>query len=614
MAQKTKGAGLVYWILLIVMVAGLGGFGIHNFGGSVGGVASVGDTEISFAQYARALQAQMRAQTDATGAPMTVADAQASGLDRQVLQGLLGQAALGEAARAAGLSVGDAAVREQILAIPAFQGATGAFDKTTYEMALKQNGLTAETFEGEIRDELARNLLQAALAVGVAPQPGYADAVMKFLTESAAVSYAPVGPASLAAPVPAPTEDEVAAFYEANPDLFRLPERKAITYAWLTPEMVAGSAEIDEAALRAAYDARHDEFSRPPMRMVERLGFADETAATAAKARIDAGETTFDALLAERGLSLEDVDLGTVEEADLGEAGPAVFALEDTGVVGPLPSAVGPALFRVNAIMMAQETPFETARATLAQELGLEKAAEQLHAEREPLEDRLAGGAALEDLAADTPMEIGQMVWTGTEDQGIAAYEGFRTAAAAATPDAYPEIAELEDGTLFALRVDSVTPPEVPPLAEVHDRAAELALAAATTKALAERAAALATQVSEGGDFAALGLAPQTLAGITRRSVVAELPPGAVDTLFALEPGKAAVLTGPDAVYVARLDTLTPPNPAAPGAEQLRQALEGQAAQGIASDLLTAVAQSVESGVGVTVNEAALNAVHSRLP
>lgn len=614
MAQKTKGAGLVYWILLIVMVAGLGGFGIHNFGGSVGGVASVGDTEISFAQYARALQAQMRAQTDATGAPMTVADAQASGLDRQVLQGLLGQAALGEAARAAGLSVGDAAVREQILAIPAFQGATGTFDKTTYEMALKQNGLTAETFEGEIRDELARNLLQAALAVGVAPQPGYADAVMKFLTETAAVSYAPVGPASLAAPVPTPTEDEVAAFYEANPDLFRLPERKAITYAWLTPEMVAGSAEIDEAALRAAYDARHDEFSRPPMRMVERLGFADEAAATAAKARIDAGETTFDALLGERGLSLEDVDLGTVEEADLGEAGPAVFALEDTGVVGPLPSAVGPALFRVNAIMMAQETPFETARATLAQELGLEKAAEQLHAEREPLEDRLAGGAALEDLAADTPMEIGQMVWTGTEDQGIAAYEGFRTAAAAATPDAYPEIAELEDGTLFALRVDSVTPPEVPPLAEVHDRAAELALAAATTKALAERAAALATQISEGGDFAALGLAPQTLSGITRRSVVAELPPGAVDTLFALEPGKATVLAGPDAVYVARLDTVTPPNPAAPGAEQLRQALEGQAAQGIASDLLTAVAQSVESGVGVTVNEAALNAVHSRLP
>ena len=145
-----------------------------------------------------------------------------------------------------------------------------------------------------------------------------------------------------------------------------MPERKEITYAWLTPTMVAGSVALDEAELRAAYDARIDDFSRPAMRMVDRLGFPDEAAAAAARARIDAGETTFDGLLSERGLTIDDVDLGTVEESDLGEAGAAVFALEDTGVVGPLPSTVGPALFRVNAIMLPQETPFEEARAQLS--------------------------------------------------------------------------------------------------------------------------------------------------------------------------------------------------------------------------------------------------------
>ncbi len=614
MAKKTKGASIIYWILLVVLVAGLGGFGVQNFGGAVESVAGVGETEIGFGQYARALQAQMRSQTDAAGKPMTMAEAQATGLDRQVLQQLLGQAALSEAARQAGLSVGDEAVREQILAIPAFQGATGQFDRSTYEMMLKNNGMTAEGFEGEIRSELARNLLQAALVVGVTPQPGFADAVVKYLTETAAITFAPIDPAALGAPVPAPTADAVAAFYTANPDLFRVPERKEITFAWLTPAMVAGSVPIDEAALRAAYDARKDDFSRPALRMVERLGFPDEAAAAAAKARIDAGETTFDALLAERGLTIDDADLGTVEEADLGEAGAAVFALEDTGVVGPLPSAVGPALFRVNAILLAQETPFEQARAQLAEELGLERAAEALHAQREPLEDRLAGGATLEDLATDTAMETGTITWTGVEDQGIAAYEAFRTAATAATPDDYPAIAELEDGTLFALRVDTVTPSEVPPLAEVQDKAAALALAEATDKAVAEKAAALAGQISEGGDFAALGLAPQTLAGISRRSVVTELPPGAMEQVFALEPGKATVVAAPGASFVVRMDGITPPDPATPGVEQLRQALDTQAAQAIAADLLTAVAQSVENQVGVTVNDAAINAVQSRLP
>ena len=61
MAKKTKGASIAYLILLVVFVAGLGGFGVHNFGGATQSVASVGDTEIGFGQYARALQAQMRA-------------------------------------------------------------------------------------------------------------------------------------------------------------------------------------------------------------------------------------------------------------------------------------------------------------------------------------------------------------------------------------------------------------------------------------------------------------------------------------------------------------------------------------------------------------------------
>ena len=35
MAKKTKGASIIYWILLVVLVAGLGGFGVQNFGGAV---------------------------------------------------------------------------------------------------------------------------------------------------------------------------------------------------------------------------------------------------------------------------------------------------------------------------------------------------------------------------------------------------------------------------------------------------------------------------------------------------------------------------------------------------------------------------------------------------
>ena len=74
------------------------------------------------------------------------------------------------------------------------------------------------------------------------------------------------------------------------------------------------------------------------------------------------------------------------------------------------------------------------------------------------------------------------------------------------------------------------------------------------------------------------------------------------------------MIAGADDAYVVRLDSVTPPDPAAPESQALRTAVDNQAAQGIASDLLTALAQSIEAKEGFTINQAAVNAVHSRLP
>ena len=60
------------------------------------------------------------------------------------------------------------------------------------------------------------------------------------------------------------------------------------------------------------------------------------------------------------------MDLGDVRKIDLGRAGDAVFAAAAGDIVGPLDSAVGPALFRVNAVLAAQETTFEEALPELA--------------------------------------------------------------------------------------------------------------------------------------------------------------------------------------------------------------------------------------------------------
>lgn len=612
MAITKKASNLALWVILLLLIVGLAGFGIGSFGGSVRVAASVGETEITVEEYGRALQARLR-QLGEAGGPTTFAEAEAQGLDRAVLQQLLARAALTEAARMAGLSVGDARVSERVLSFPGFQGADGGFDREAYDFVLRNNGLNAAEFEAGIRDELALEVFQAALAAGVVPQPAYAEAIYAHVGERRAITHARLGADMLQSPVPEPDPAAVEAYYDANPDRFRLPERKRITYAWLTPEMAARDITVSDEDLRAAYDARSALYSSPDRRMVERLAFPDEAAAAAAMAAIDAGESDFDALLDDRGLSPEDVDLGIVESAALGAAAEGVFALAEPGIAGPLPSPVGPALYRVNAVLPAQETPFADVADDLRRQIALERAQAVLEDEVEPLDDLLAGGATLEDLAEETAMELGEIAWSGMEDAGIAAFPHFRDAADAVEQDDFPEIRLLGDGSLFALRLDSTSPPEVPPLEEVRESALEGARADAVRAALADRAEAARAAIAGGAGFEEVGLAPEAVQGLSRQGVIAELPPGAIETVFVMETGDVRRIDGADAIHLVRLDSITPADREAPDAEAVTEFLNQQAAQTLAEDILTAVARDIEAREGITINQAALNAVHAQL-
>lgn len=53
--KKGKGAGMLVWGLMSLLILGLGGFGVTNFGGSVRAIGAVGGKEISTNDYARAL-------------------------------------------------------------------------------------------------------------------------------------------------------------------------------------------------------------------------------------------------------------------------------------------------------------------------------------------------------------------------------------------------------------------------------------------------------------------------------------------------------------------------------------------------------------------------------
>ena len=611
-----KASKVFVWILLALLIVGLAGFGIGSFGGGGSAIGRVGGQEITAQAYFRALDQAIRAQQRATGTAVTRAQAEATGLIAEVQGQLAGQAALDGEAASVGLSVGDETVSARILESPAFVGPTGEFDRESYEFTLRQNGWTVPQYEAEVRRDQARALLQSAAAAGVAPPAPLVDTVLNYVAETREIAWLRFTPDTLAAPLPEPTEADLRAQYEATPEAYTLPETKAITYAWLTPDMLAEGLEPEEGAVEALYRERIDEFVQPERRLVERLVFESEAAAEAALAQIEAGDATFGDLVSRRGLTLDDVDLGDASRADLGAAAEGVFALESPGVVGPLPSDLGPALFRVNAILNAREVPLAEVRDELARELLRDRARRMLGDMVEDLDDRLAAGATLEDLGAETDMEVGSVDYypgVGVDQGGdIVGYEGFREAAQALQEGDFPQIDLLEDDALFALRLDEVVPPRLPPLDDIRATVAQDWVEAETVRRLSQAAEAALADLAGGQELGASGAAVET-AEVTRDADLADVPAALVARAFEMEAGDRAVVEGDGAAFVLELRGVAAPDTEAQEVALLQRALSEQTAQGIANDALQLYIRALLGREGLSFDQSGLNAVHAQV-
>ena len=610
--RQRKRSPVIVWALMGLILLGFGGFGVTNFSGSVRSIGSVGDQDISTTDYALALQNQIAVLSQQAQRTLTMQEAVAFGIDQQVLDTLVtGKALVGEAKRL-GVSAGDARVAKALTVQDAFLGVDGKFDRDTYLATLDRNTLTPGQYEATLRDDMARNILQGAVVSGIIAPAALTDTLYAYGAERRSLTLLQLTEADLPTPLPDPSAPELNAYYAENVDDFTLAEAKRITYAALLPDALAATMQVDEVELRKMYDDRLAEFVQPEKRLVERLVYPTESDAAAAKARLDAGET-FEALVAERGLTLDDIDLGDVSETDLGAAGKAIYELREPGVVGPLRSDLGPALFRMNAILAAQETTFEDARPDLLIEYQQAAARRAIGLRIEEVDDLLAGGATLENLAKDAGMTLETIDYRTDSDAAIAGYPAFRAAADALAEGDFPEAVLLEDGGLVALRLDAIIAPAPIPFDAALPQVTEAWRASARARALTAQAAEIKAGVEGGGSLASYGIlsvSPE----FSRQSTIDGTPEGFGETVFGMAESELRIVEGPLFVGIVRLDAIKPASGQGDAAEALKTSIAAQVEQAIARDLFALYGQAVSTEAGVTLNRQAIEAVNAQLP
>src|SRR5246127_5989231 len=145
-------------VVMGVLIVSFGIWGIadifRGFGQST--LATIGHTEISINEFRQLYTEKLQQIGRQFGRPLTMDQARAFGLDRQLLPQTIAEAALDEEARRLGLGQSDDEIRRVIMNDPNFKGPAGNFDPQRFQAMIRNFGYTEQRYVAEQRKVLLR--------------------------------------------------------------------------------------------------------------------------------------------------------------------------------------------------------------------------------------------------------------------------------------------------------------------------------------------------------------------------------------------------------------------------------------------------------------------------
>ncbi|MGL4637710.1 MAG: SurA N-terminal domain-containing protein [Beijerinckiaceae bacterium] len=605
----------------LILSFAIWGIGDIFKGGVTTTVAKVGKTEIG----AEALRQQFQQRiTDIQqrSRGFTAEQARTLGVDRQVLNQMIGEAALNEATRNLGMAISDEDIARSLASNAAFRTADGRFNREAFDNYLRNVGKNEAAFIREQKQSTLRVQLGESVSNGFAPPKALLEMVHRYRNEERSISYITI-PGMIASSLALPDEAALKALHEQRKSAFRAPEFRKINMMILRPVEFASTLQVTDAELSAAYDRglAAGRYGTPEKRRVQQILFPSAAEAAAASAKI-VGGMTFDALLAEMKIKLEDVDLGTKSRTELLDkaVADAAFALAENTVSAPVTGQFGPVLLRVTSIVAGSAQPLDSMKDTLRADVLAQKVTSDrtlkanVDALHDKIEDLRASGKSLEQVSAEMKRPLTVFEATdasgrnkkGEPNEAIPDQAEVLKAAFLSDRGVDNEAIRTRDNGYIWFEIVSIEPGRERAFDEVREEVSALWRTDEANRQTAAQANALLKRAEAGETMEALatelGVNVETATGVTRnggRDVSASV----AATAFASPVNGLAVAStgqGTDRMILKVGETTVP---AFVATEEGAVALEKQLATTMSDELLAQYIGLLQNTLGTTINE-----------
>lgn len=614
-------------VIMGVLILSFAIWGIGDIfkGGVNRTVATVGSTKISADEYRTALNSELRRIQMQVRRPVTMEEARAFGLDRELLNRKIDEAALAQQASSLGLALDTPMVLASIMDAPEFKTG-GQFDRAKLAEALSQAGLNEKEFIRVQEQHLLRLALYNGLVGGFAAPTPMLEAIHSYRANARDVEAVLLDPAKVPAPA-APDDEAIKAYYEAHRSAFRTVETRKATVLALGIKDFAGDLKLTEDDLRAFYAVAlaTGKLGSPERRTLQRVLFDTEAEAKAAAEKINAGGD-FAALMAERKLAEADVTFGAKTKSDISDAAQrdAVFAAAEGKVVGPFKDAFGFVLYRVGKIDAARIPAFEAVKGQLEAEARADKLNRdegikaKFEAANKAIEEARISGKSLADAAKAagvTVVQIAALDKEGGDGNGgrVTVPGGSDMVSAIFASDIGLDNEPLtqKDGSQIWYEVNAVEPARERPLEDVKAQVIQRLDAQARDKALLEQANAMIKRIGAGEPLAKLaqelGLKVESFKGVKRGQRDAKLGNSGVDRVFSGPVGQPVTSLAGDGAHRLVMVPVKSETPPFDAAALEASGLTRQVVQGMADDVMAEYTASLRQQLGVSINQQMLN-------
>jgi peptidyl-prolyl cis-trans isomerase D len=579
-------------------------------------LAKVGGTEISTEQFRQIYTDKLQQLGRSFGRPLTPEQARAFGLDRQVLQQTIAEAALDEEARRMGLAQSPEETMRLIYSDPNFQGLGGKFDPARFQGMIRQFGYSEQRYLAEQRRVGLRRQIAGAISAGLEPPKVLIDALIRYQTEQRSIDFIKLD-AAQAGTIDPPSPEALAAYFEDRKTQFRAPEYRKLSFVVISPEELGKWTEVSDEDAKKIFEERADRLGTPEKREVSQIVFPNEGEAQAARARLTSG-TSFDDLAKERNLNLSDVDLGMITKKAIIDPAiaDAAFSLPSGEVSQPIQGRFGVALVKVGKIEPGVTPTFESVAAEIKKQIATERARAKVSEIQNKMEDERSGGANVVEASQKlglTPVTIEAVDRSGRLPDGQPAANiprGLDVVSQAFNSDVGVDNEPIQFGGGYVwYDVLGITPSRERPLDEVRSQVEAKWREDQISSKLRAKATEMVQKLEQGGTLAEIaasaGLKVETAADFRRDASLPNVPSAVISAAFRTPKDGVGQTPGAGGsewiVFRVTNITVPPVDAASADVKKLKDTLQ----RGLTDEQIAQYVSKIESVIGTSINQAA---------